>query len=173
MSEMNKTSGTTNPKETDQSGKLQRVLLDLKIAALPIPDELCKRLIEVVRENLDAFAASPTDLGRTSIVIHTIKTGEARPFRHKQRAIPFARRQSLEQEVERLMFVGTISPADPGACPYASRTVVTPRKDGTMRLCVEYRDVNAQTEKDSSPCRESTKSGLRFVARGSSRFSTC
>ena len=127
------------------------MLADLKIAVLPIPDEFRKRLIEVVRENLDAFAASPTDLGRTSVVIHTIKTGEARPFRHKLRAISFARRQYLEQIVKRLMSVGAISPADPGACPYASRTVVTPRKDGTMRMCVDYRDVNAQTEKNSFP----------------------
>ena len=124
------------------------MLANLYIAACPNPDELCKRLIEVVRENLDAFAASPTDLGQTSVVIHTIKTGEARPFRHKLRAIPFARRQYLEQEVERLMTVGAISPAHPGACPYASRTVATPNKTGTMRMCVDYRDVNAQTDKN-------------------------
>ena len=49
------------------------------------------------------------------------------------------------------MSVGAISPADPGACPYASRTVVTEKKDGTMRMCVDYRDVRAQTEKDSFP----------------------
>ena len=98
-SETNKTSGTTTLKEGDQSGKLQHVLADLKIAVLPIPDELHKRLLEFVWEKLDAFAASPTDLGRTSVVIHTIKTGKARFFRHKLRAIPFARRQYLEQEV--------------------------------------------------------------------------
>ncbi len=49
------------------------------------------------------------------------------------------------------MSIGAISPADPGACPYASRTVVTPKIDGTMRMYVNYRDVNAQTEKDSFP----------------------
>ena len=47
------------------------------------------------------------------------------------------------------MSVGVISPADPGAYFNALRTVVTPKKDGTMRICVDYRDVNAQTEKDS------------------------
>ena len=122
------------------------MLADLKITVLQIPDELRKRLIEVVRENLDAFAASPTDHGRILVVIHTIKTGEARSFRRKLRAIPFARRKYLEQELERLMSVGAISPADPGDCPYASRTVVKPKKDGT-----DYRDVNAQTEKDFFP----------------------
>ncbi len=121
------------------------------IAALPIPEELRKRLVEVVREILDAYAASKTDLGRISVVIHTIKTGKARLFRQKLRAIPFARRQYLEQEIERLMSVGAISPADLGACLYASRTVVTPKKNGTMRIRVDYRDVNAQTEEDLFP----------------------
>ena len=74
QSETNKTSGTTTLKELDQSGKLQHVLADLMIAVLLIPEQLRKRQIEVVRENLDAFAASPTDLVRTSVVIHTIKT---------------------------------------------------------------------------------------------------
>ena len=126
-------------------------MADYKIVTLPISEQLRRRLIHVVRENRDAFAAFLTDLGRTSVVLHTIKTGEARPFRHKLHAIPFARRQYLKQEVERLMSVGAISLADPGACPYASRTVVTPKKDGSMRMCVDYRDVNAQTEKNSFP----------------------
>ena len=44
----NKTNEITNSDEQDQSGMLQRVLANLKIAALPIPDKLRKRLIEVV-----------------------------------------------------------------------------------------------------------------------------
>ena len=134
-----------------QSGKLQQVLADLKISSLPISESLCRRLICVVRSNLNAFAASPTDLGRTSVVVHTIKTGDAKPFRHKLNAVPFARRQHLEQEVEKLLSINAIFLADPGACPYASRTVIIPKKDGSMRLCVDFRDLNSQTEKDSFP----------------------
>ena len=73
-----------------QSGKLQQVLADLKISSLPISESLRRRFICVVRSNLDAFAASPTDLGRTSVVVHTIKPGDAKPFRHKLNAVPFA-----------------------------------------------------------------------------------
>ena len=135
----------------EQTGKLQKALGDLKLAALNIQEPIRKRLIQVARKNLDAYAGSPTDLGRTSVVVHTIRTGEAVPFRHKLRPIPLARRQYLEQEVERLMSVGAVSPADPGACPYASRTVIAPKKDGSLRMCVDYRDVNAQTIKDSFP----------------------
>ncbi len=85
------------------------------------------------------------------MVVHTIKTNAAKPFRHKLRPIFFAQRQYLEQEVEKLLSIGAISEADPGACPYASRTVTTPTKDGSVRLCVDYRDINAQTEKDAYP----------------------
>ena len=127
------------------------MLADLRVASLPIPDDIRRRLIEVVKEALSAFAGSSIDVGRTSVVVHTIKTGDAIPFRHKLRPVPFARRQYLEQEVEKLLAIGAISEADPGACPYASRTVITPKKDGSMRMCVDYRDLNAQTEKDSFP----------------------
>ena len=83
----------TNLTCEQQTGKLQKVLADLRVSILLIPDQVRKRLVEVIKENLDAFAASPIDLGRTSVVVHTIKTGEAKPFRHKLRPIPFARRQ--------------------------------------------------------------------------------
>ena len=54
---------------TLQTGKLQRVLAaDLKVAELQIPDDLKRRLIQVVQDNLDAFAASPSDHGETSAV---------------------------------------------------------------------------------------------------------
>ena len=127
------------------------MLAELGVSGRPVSEELRRRLLEVVRENIDAFAATPTDLGKTAMVIHTITTGDAKPFKHRLRPIPFARCKHLEQEVERLLEVGAIFPADPGACPYASRTVFSPKKDGTLSMCIDYRDLNAQTEKDAFP----------------------
>lgn len=83
--------------------------------------------------------------------MHHIRTGDSPPFRHTLRTVPFSRRQYLEQEVQRLLTVGAIAGADPGACPYASRTVVAMKKDGSLRMCVDYRDLNAATETDSFP----------------------
>ena len=47
------------------------------------------------------------------------------------------------------MFVGAIYPAYPGAYLYASRTVIAPKKNCSIRMCVDYLDVTAQTKKDS------------------------
>ena len=89
----------SNQEQELPTGKLQKVLADLKVASLPISEEMRKKLVQVVSDSLDAFAASATDLGRTSVVVHRIKTtGEAKPVRHKLRAIPYARRQFLEQK---------------------------------------------------------------------------
>ena len=49
------------------------------------------------------------------------------------------------------MAIGHIAEADPGQCPYASRSVVVKKKDGSFRLCVDYRRLNAQTVKDAYP----------------------
>ena len=67
----------TVPKETtsttdQQSGKLQKVLADLSVATLPIQEPAWKRMIEVVKNTLGAFASSSIDFGLTSGVMHTI-----------------------------------------------------------------------------------------------------
>ena len=135
-----------------QKGKIQTVLSELKVSELPVPEHLRREVVEIVRDCIDAFAATSNDFGRTDILRHTINTvDDAQPFKHKLRPIPYARRQFLDEEVERLLAIGAISPADPGACPYASRTVLATKKDGTLRMCVDYRDLNAQTEKDAYP----------------------
>ena len=88
----------------------------------------------MVRENIDPFAVTLTDLWKTSVVINTIRTSDAKHFKHKLRPIPFAILQHLGQEVVMLLKVNAISPSDPGAYPYASRTVFSPKKDGTLRM---------------------------------------
>ena len=79
--------------ELGPSSKLQQVFSDLKVAILKINEKLRKRLIKLVRKNLDAFTASSIDFGTNTVVIHMIKTREAQPCRHKLRPIAFARRQ--------------------------------------------------------------------------------
>ena len=88
-----------------------------------------------------------SDLGRTSLVRHTIRT-TGTPFRDKVRPIPWARRALVETEIQKLQKLGVIAAAQPGECPYASAIVVVEKKDKSLRICVDYRKLNAQTIKD-------------------------
>ena len=127
------------------------MLLELRVAALPIDENVRLQFIEIVRQQLDAFAVTPTDLCQTSVIVYSIKTEEAQPFRHKLRAVPFAQRDFLEKELQRSQAVKAISPATPGECPYSSRVLLVRKKDGSTRMCLDYSDLNAQTAKDSLP----------------------
>ena len=71
------------PKPTAQNGKVQQVLAELKVSSLPLAEVLRRRLVDVVRKNIDAFASTSTDFGKTLVVIHTIRTSDAKPFKHK------------------------------------------------------------------------------------------
>ena len=94
------------------TGQLQKVLANLIVSTLPIPNQVRKRLVEVIKKNFNAFAASPIDLGNTSVVNHTIKIGKAKPFRDKLRPTPLARRQYLKHKMEKLLALEAISEAD-------------------------------------------------------------
>ena len=65
-------------------------MADLKYASLHVSGSFRRYLICVVGRYLDAFAASPTDLGRISVVVLIIKTGDTVPFCHNLSAVLFA-----------------------------------------------------------------------------------
>ena len=53
-----------------------------------------------------------------------------------------------ELEVDRLTSVGCIEPSD---SPYASGLVLVRKKDGSLRVCVDYRGLNKKTIPDRYP----------------------
>ena len=106
-------------------------------------------LVEIVNRNLKAFATSDDDLSITDRIEHTIDTGTNVPFKERGRPVPYGAREFLEKEIAKYLKLGIISPADPGQCPYTSSVVVVPKKDGTYRMCVDYRRLNTQTVKDN------------------------
>ena len=86
-------------------------------------------------------------MGRTTLVEHTIDTGSNRPMRQCLRRHPRAHLEEIDQQVEELQndFV------EPAASPWTSNVVLVKKKDGSHRLCVDYRRMNAVTYKNSYP----------------------
>ena len=96
----------------------------------------------------DVFAKDKNDLGQTNLVQHRINTGEARPIKQPIRRIPFAKRDAAENEVQRMIDNDIIKPSE---SPWAAPTVLVPKKDGSIRYCIDFRKLNAVTLKDSYP----------------------
>ena len=82
-----------------------------------------------------------------------IETGNSLTLRQKARLVPYARRIFIEgeRELDTVLRLGIIFIAKPGVCPYASPIIVVAKKDGTLRICVDYRLLNQMTITDAYP----------------------
>jgi len=65
------------------------------------------------------------------------------PRRHAPRRLSPAVQQQLDEEVRELLRAGVISPS---SSSYASPIVMVRKKDGSRRMCVDYRSLNACTQ---------------------------
>ena len=97
----------------------------------------------------NCFALNDTELGETDVVEHSIDTGDAKPVKMCSRRLPYALRKEPEEELTKLTAAGCI---EPSTSPYASGLVLVRKKDGSLRVCVDYRKVNQDTVPDRYPC---------------------
>jgi hypothetical protein len=87
--------------------------------------------------------------GRTNMIRHHIdiqigsKPRNLAPYRYAP-----ARRQVIEQKIEEMLHENVIVPSK---SPWASPVVLAPKKDGTMRFCIDYRKLNDITIRDAYP----------------------
>ena len=110
--------------------------------------EQAARVGQLLEEYADVFSRGDTDLGRTGLVKHRIHTGDAAPIKVPPRRIAPARRQEVEVAVKELWNQGVI---EKSSSPWSAAIVPVRKKDGSTRVCVDYRGLNAVTRKDSYP----------------------
>ena len=111
-----------------------------------------KRQIELLGQRLlpfdDVFTLNDLDLGYTEEVVHTIPTVDDIPVKQPYRKLPLPQFEEVKQHIEELLQKGIIQHS---TSPYASPIVLVRKKNGDLRLCVDYRLLNAKTKKDAYP----------------------
>ena len=117
-----------------------------------LQDELTSEQRDKIRALLEEYrsilSVNDHDIGRTQLVEHTINTGDHQPIRQPLRRQPFQHQEYIDEETERMLEYGIIEPA---ASPWASNVILVKKKDGSLRFCVDYRQLNSITIKDSYP----------------------
>ena len=93
------------------------------------------------------FATNTSDLGRTNLTTHHIETSGA-PIRQSVRRTPPLQREAVRKLLDDMKDKNIVSPSN---SPWASPIVLVPKKDGSIRLCIDYRKVNEVTRKDAYP----------------------
>ena len=113
--------------------KLFQVLRQPLEKLLPAENEQLK---ELILEFNDVFALDDTELGCTNLVEHTIDTGDHAPIRQQPYRTPVVRRQQMDEMVTAMQKQGIV---EPSSSPWASPVILVPKKDGSLRFCIDYR----------------------------------
>ena len=131
------------PSSKSKSGSVHQPLL--------VPEHLSplqqQQLNNLFKEFSDVFSQGEDDLGCTPLLEHTIETHGPLLRQPYQRQNPTVRREEMAQ-VQQMLASDVIRSSN---SPWASPVVMVKKKDGSLRFCVNFHQLNAATIKDAHP----------------------
>ena len=114
------------------------------LAVIEPPQYIQQYFEAVVKEFGDLFS---TQTGRTNMASHHINT-TGLPVRVPARRIPVHFREEIKKQIKYMLEKGVI---EESCSPWTAPAVYVRKKTGEIRLCVDYRALNKQTQKDAYP----------------------
>uniref|UniRef100_A0A669BQ97 Gypsy retrotransposon integrase-like protein 1 n=1 Tax=Oreochromis niloticus TaxID=8128 RepID=A0A669BQ97_ORENI len=111
----------------------------------PIPEEWKSRLRQKLAERRNVFSKHEWDVGLAKGVEHHIRLHDPRPFRERSRRLAPADIDDVRRHIQQLLAAGIITES---RSPYASPIVVVRKKNGAIRICIDYRTLNNRTTPD-------------------------
>lgn len=103
------------------------------------------QLKKVCREYKDVLTDVP---GKTHLAQHEVKLNSDIPIYKKPYVTPYALKVQVQKEIENMIEAGIVQKSNSA---WAAPIVIVPKKDKSIRLCVDYRGLNQQTIFDPQP----------------------
>ena len=125
----------------------KKTLLDI-LGKFDLPSEENAQMGKVLSDHHDVFALEDKERGETDLVQLEIETGSSPPARQHPRRMPFAAREEVARQLEKMQEMAVIQPS---RSPWSSPVVLVRKKDGSHRFCVDYRKLNSVTKADTYP----------------------
>ena len=105
-------------------------------------------LTELLKKHEDIFVDDIEKLGCCSMAKHEIDTGDARPFKEAVRRMPHKMKEKVAEELQKMKDAGIIQESK---SDWSSAIVPVEKKNGKVRICIDYRRLNDLTRKDNYP----------------------
>ncbi|GFR66735.1 zinc finger protein [Elysia marginata] len=111
----------------------------------PLTLDQRRQLAEIASSYSSIFSDRP---GTVSTEEHSIELTSSTPVRQRPYPVPYAMRQTLRDELRKMEDLKIIRKS---SSPYSSPVVVVKKKDGSNRVCIDYRRLNKITTFDPQP----------------------
>ena len=128
------------------SPKLKYILDNLTIG--PVKPQEYEALVKLITEYQGVFSEGEHDVGFCSKIKHKIKLHDDRPVRLPYRRIPPNQWPEVKAYLNAHIEAGIIKPS---CSPYSAPLVLVKKKSGAIRVCCDYRGLNARTIRDAYP----------------------
>ena len=106
---------------------------------IKVPKEFELSVRNIIKRNKDLFARKDSDLGHTSTVKMSIHTGDHDPIKNRPYRVPLNKRQIIDKAVKEMLDAKIIERSQ---SPWSFPLVVVKKKDGSDRMCVDFRTLN-------------------------------
>ena len=110
------------------------------------------RTVSLINNYGHIFSSNETEVGYCSDVFHEIITPDVPPIHSRPRRIPSGLEEKVDEEINRLLEGNIIRESK---SPWNSPVVVVKKADGKIRLCIDYRELNAVTIRPIYPIPDS------------------
>lgn len=121
---------------------------NINIDGCEVSGEWKNKLANLLLSFQDVFSRDNLDCGEAKEFVHRIHLADDRPFRLPFRRVPPAHYQKLREVLSEMEMKGIISKS---ISEYASPLVLVWKKSGDLRICTDFRWLNARTVKDAHP----------------------
>uniref|UniRef100_A0A3B3I4L9 Gypsy retrotransposon integrase-like protein 1 n=1 Tax=Oryzias latipes TaxID=8090 RepID=A0A3B3I4L9_ORYLA len=112
----------------------------------PIPIDWKERVKNKLTQMSDVFSHHDLDFGCTNQIKHQIHLHDPTPFKHRARPIHPNDIEAVRKHIQDLLKAGVIRESESS---FSSPIVVVRKRNGDVRLCIDYRKLNLQTIKDA------------------------
>ncbi|KAI3376829.1 hypothetical protein L3Q82_000403 [Scortum barcoo] len=112
----------------------------------PIPQQWKDRLRQKLCERASVFSLHEWDVGLARDVEHHICLSDPRPFREHSRRLAPADVDDVRKHLQELLHAGIM--IKESRSQYALPIVIARKKNGRIRMCIDYRTLNRRTTPD-------------------------
>ncbi|KAL1277158.1 hypothetical protein QQF64_023831 [Cirrhinus molitorella] len=123
-------------------------LRDHNLEACEVSDEWKDRLLDLIEKYESTFSRGKMDCGEATDFVHKIHLMDEKPFRLPYRRVAPCHYDKVRTVLNDMELKGIIRKSQ---SEYASPLVLVWKKNGDLRLCTDFRWLNAKTVKDAHP----------------------